>query len=367
MRVLWLTLAVDTRDPALAFSHEWIRRLANQCERVDVIATRAGAHDLPANVTLIGLPASEAGRARRLFAYIRALRDLLRRNRYDASFAHMAPLFAALAGPFLRANGVPLVIWFAHARRSLRLRAALAFSSAAVTSFAHTFPYQSRKLRVIGQGVDTDLFHPGDESRREDVMLYAGRLSAVKNVDKLLTGFGQFIEQHPERQTALKIVGSAMTDADAAIERQLASIERAIGSADRVKRSPAVPRDQLADLFASARYVINLTLCGSGDKVALEAMSAGAVTIVANTDFRSLLEPYDDLLLLPGVAPEQIAATIARVTSLPPAKLAEIGAHLRERVVERHSLNTLPQRILDVMNAVRVPAEKPAALAAEHA
>ena len=168
LRLLLFNLVTDESDPVLGFAANWIRELAARCAYVDVITMYRGSFQLPDNARVFS-----AGRERglskpaRVASFYRQLLPLLAARRYDACFAHMMPLFAALAGPLLSARGIPTVLWYTHRQRSATLRLALALSRRVVSADATSFPYRSDKLRVIGHGIDTGFYAPAPFSPSE--------------------------------------------------------------------------------------------------------------------------------------------------------------------------------------------------------
>ena len=146
LRLLLFNLVTDESDPVLGFTANWIRELAARCAYVDVITMYRGSFRPPDNARVFS-----AGRERglskpaRVASFYRQLLPLLAARRYDACFAHMMPLFAALAGPLLSARGIPTVLWYTHRQRSATLRLALALSRRVISADATSFPYRQRQ------------------------------------------------------------------------------------------------------------------------------------------------------------------------------------------------------------------------------
>jgi glycosyltransferase involved in cell wall biosynthesis len=84
-------------------------------------------------------------------------------------------------------------------------------------------------------------------------------------------------------------------------------------------------------------------------------MLAGKPTIVTNTDFLPLLSEYAGLLYLPGgLGDDDLAERLAKLLSLMPEERAVMGARLRERAMQAHSLDGLMDRLATLMQeAVR--------------
>ncbi len=187
-RLLLFNLVTDVKHPILGFTTQWIRELAARVETLDVITMRAGEIDVPSNVRVHSVGA-ELGwsEPRRVLEFYRHLFRILRTQRIDGCFSHMIQIFSVLAGPVLRAKGIPLVTWYAHPQPSMTLRLAHSFSNGMVTSLPGAYPGRKNKLSVIGQGIDTARFTPAAvPAAEDDLILCAGRISRVKNHATLL-------------------------------------------------------------------------------------------------------------------------------------------------------------------------------------
>ena len=64
MRLVFVTQSVDSDDPILGATVAKLRALAQRCDELVVITDRIGAHDLPANCTLLDLRRVDEARPR---------------------------------------------------------------------------------------------------------------------------------------------------------------------------------------------------------------------------------------------------------------------------------------------------------------
>ena len=130
MKLLIVTQAVDTEDPALGFFCSWIEEFAKHAERVEVICLKEGKHTLSANVRVhsLGKPCSAeatqgAGkRLKYIFNFYRYIWQL--RHDHDAVFVHMNPEYVVLSGLFWRLWGKRIGLWYTHKSVNLKLRVA---------------------------------------------------------------------------------------------------------------------------------------------------------------------------------------------------------------------------------------------------
>ncbi len=342
-------LATDVNHPILGFTTQWIREIAMRVNSIDVITMCAGEIAVPENVRV-----HSAGRehgwseARRVVEFYRHLFRILGERRIDGCFSHMIQVFSVLAGPVLRARGIPLVTWYAHGQLNPTLKLAHFLSDRMVTSLPNTYPYRKDKLTVIGQGIDTTLFAPDERVIADDALiLCVGRLSPVKNYSTLLRAFARL-----PRGPRLEIIGATTGPADDAYAVGLRTLAAELGIANRVNFAPPVPPGGLPAHYRRCAVHVNLTPTGSGDKVAWEAMSCGRPCLVANEDFRETLGTHAERLLFHGE--EDLAARIATILRESAASRAAMGLDLRANVVRLHSLPGLAERVLEQINLIRM-------------
>jgi len=384
MRLLLFNLMTDETDPVLGFACDWIRRLAAQCESIDVITMYRGAYDLPGNVRVYSAGRERGlSKAARVGHFYRHLLRLLAAHRYDACFAHMMPLFAGLAGPFLSARGIRTVLWYTHRQRSAQLRLGLAMSWRAVSADATSFPYRTKKLRVIGHGIDTEFYSPAPRStaraplgpaaqRRVDVpqggkgaglpwhgveiddetrplVVQVGRLAAIKHQETTLAAVAGTAAR-------LALIGGVQLSHSRDYERGLVEKARELALEERCQFTGDLTAAEVRDWYRRAMVAVNMSPVGLFDKAALESMACGVPTIVCNPAFTPLLGKNADMLLTRD--PEDVAGLrerLDRLSALSDEERAEIGRQLHERVLRAHSLDQLTGRLAAVLRTGELP------------
>lgn len=353
MRVLWFSLAADADDTILGFTLRWIEAVAQRVERVYVVTMRQGRLQLPGNVRVVSL-GRERGftEARRGARFYLLLWELLRRESIDVCFSHMTPIFSIMAAPVLRLWRVPIVTWYAHPRIHWKVKIAHAVSARMTTSLARTYGYRRDKLRIIGQGIDTNLFHPedGGEIDEPPLILCAGRLSSIKDHKTFVAAVAKLRDRGGGPFQAL-ILGDAPQGQEE-YARSVGDMIRATRTSDSIRLQAGVPMAELRRWYCRATVHVNLTPAGFGDKVALEGMSCGRPVAVANDDFRETLGVHAERLLFrPGDA-ESLTERLGWLLSRTPSERKAIGADLRNGILARHSLDALATRLLDVFREV---------------
>ena len=223
MRLLLFNLAMDADDPILGFATHWVSALAKRVESIHVITMRAGRMDLPDNVQVWSVGKEKGySEPHRAAEFYRLLFQVLRAERIDACFSHMMPLFTVLSAPLLKIRGIPIVTWYAHLSVTRILKAAHWLSDKMIASVPTAYPYKHDKLIAIGQGIDTKLFSPNEESVVEPcpLILCVGRLSPVKDHLTLLRA-AWLLRQGSNQHFRIVLVGGPAASRDEAYVRLL--------------------------------------------------------------------------------------------------------------------------------------------------
>jgi glycosyltransferase involved in cell wall biosynthesis len=319
-RLVFLTQSVDPEHPVLAATIPKIRALAERVDEVVVLAQSGGGEGLAANVELrtFGAPS----RAQRIWRFER---ELARALPADVVVAHMIPAYVLLAAPLVRPQRTPLLLWYTHWKASTTLRAAARLATAIVTVDRRSFPMASPKVRPIGHGIDVDEFDCTDRAGRTGLQaLVLGRYSPAKGIETILRAV-QRVEG-----AEVELRGVALNELE---RRHRSDLER-LG----IPLGDAVPHAQVPELFARSDVLVNNMEAGAPDKVVYEAAAACLPVLASNPVFDELFDGYP--LLFERDSPESLADRLRWFAGLGDSERAEIGRTLRERVAQRHSVDT---------------------------
>jgi glycosyltransferase involved in cell wall biosynthesis len=337
-KLVFITQQVDPGHPALAATVPKIRALAELVDEVVVLADGAVPGVLASNcrVRTFRAPHKALRGARFEAALAREVKSL----RGGAVVAHMCPIYAVLAAPLVRPLRIPLVLWFTHWRRSRLLEAAERASSAVTSVDERSFPFPSRKLRAIGHGIDLDEFPCSPPRVGDGLRLLAlGRYSTAKGLDVAVAAVplaGDDVELH--------VYGPVLSDEERAHRAELGQLVADLGVDGRVTIGDPVPRSEIPALFAAHDALVNNMRAGAPDKVVYEAGAACLPVLASNAIFDELLDPEQRFTRWdPGALAERIRSLAA----MPTDERAALGRRLRERVAERHSVQSWARGILD--------------------
>ena len=356
MRLLLFNLATDTDDPILGFTNRWIWALAKRVEFIHVIAMRVGRVEVPENVRVYSVGKEKGySEPRRVVEFYRHLFRILRNEQIDVCFSHMIPIFTILAGPVLKAKGMPIFTWYAHPSLTRTLELAHHFSNRIVTSLPTAYPYRHDKLTVIGQGIDTELFAPdGTKPQNPPIILCVGRLSPVKDHPTLLRA-AALLRDQCRQPFRVVIVGGPASPKDETYLNSLHKLVKEFALEYIVHFEPPVPMTSLPNWYRRCTVHVNLTPTGFGDKVAWEAMGCGRLCIVANEGFKETVGNYEHLLLFRQGNPEDLANRLKKLLSLSENEKESIRAFLRHQVIRMHSLDCLSERLVKLFHEISIP------------
>jgi glycosyltransferase involved in cell wall biosynthesis len=325
-RLVFVTQSVDPAHPVLAATVPKVRALAERVEEVVVLAQSAASASMPANVEVRTFGARS--RASRVWRFER---ELARALPADAVLAHMIPAYVLLAAPIVRPRRIPLLLWYTHWKASAMLRVAERLATAIVSVDRRSFPLDSAKVRPIGHGIDVNEFRCSDRGGRDGVRaLVLGRYSPAKGIETILRGVAQV------DGVEVEVRGMSLNGLE---QRHRHYLER-LG----VPLREAVPRTQVPELFAAADVLVNNMEAGAPDKVVYEAAAACLPVLASNPVFDELFDGFQ--LSFERESPESLAERLRWFSALGDEERAEIGRTLRERVAQRHSVDSWADGVL---------------------
>jgi glycosyltransferase involved in cell wall biosynthesis len=348
MRLLLFNLVTDLEDPVLGFTTGWISALAKQVQFVHVITMRAGRVVVPDNVRVYSI-GKEQGHSepRRALAFYRYVFQILRTAPIDVCFSHMSPIFTALAAPLLKAKRVPIITWYTHRHVTTTLKVAHRLSDRMVASAETSYPYKHDKLVIVGHGIDTQLFSPnGVETACPPIILSVGRLSPIKDLMTLIGAIYLLRDRGHDVHCAL--VGEA-PERDRTYAHAIRQRIQELGLEGIVHLVGPVSNDQVVNWYRRCVAHVNGSPPDhSLDKAGLEAMACSKPSLSSTLGFKETFGRWADWLLFRHHDPEDLAGKIESLLGLDSTQRQAMGAELRQRVLENHSLEGLSRRLVDL-------------------
>lgn len=286
MKLLILTQKIDQNDGVLGFMPGWVEEFAKHCSRVIVICLFKGEHNLPENVKVLSLAKEEK---RSKINYLVNFYKYVWRERknYDIVFVHMNPEYVVLAGLLWKIWGKKIALWYTHKNVDAKLRLAEKLADIIFTASDRSFRLKSKKVKVMGHGIDTERFVPAPRPGKEKTVLTVDRISPTKNQLEIIKLFKDTKEKINDCQ--LYIVGAPALAADESYFNELKQYVKDNNLAEQVKFLGAVANKDMPAIYRRAKVFVNFSATGSLDKTVLEAMASNVPVVTTNEAFKNIL------------------------------------------------------------------------------
>jgi len=343
MKLLILTQKIDINDDVLGFFHGWVAEFAKHCEQVTVICLFQGEYDLPKNVKVLSLgKESSKCKLKYLFRFYKYIWQ--ERKNYDSVFVHMNQVYVVLGGLFWKAWHKKISLWYTHKQVSLNLRIAEKFVDNIFTASKESFRLASDKVRVMGHGINIDIFRPLENKSENSVfkILTVGRISPIKDVKTLIRAVAELQITNYE----LQIVGAAGTPEQEKYFQEVKELVRDLKIEDKVKFIGSVPNREVMRYYQNADLFVNMAPTGGLDKAILEAMACGLPVIVCNETMKEDLRSAGYELIFKHGDFKQLSQKIDEIFRIDMDERKNLGEKLRLVVVNNHNLRNLILNII---------------------
>jgi len=342
MKILILTQMVDKKDPILGFFHSWLIEFSKRYESVTVICLKKGDYDLPANVKVLSLgKESGASKIKYIFNFFKYI--YYERKNYDKVFVHMNEEYVLLGGVLWKFLGKDVFMWRNHKSGSLKTDISSFLSDKVFYTSSGSYTSKFANSIQMPVGIDNGVFRTMDVERKENSFLYVGRISPIKNIDKMVDVFAELSNKIPN--LIFDIVGPCEGKLDLEYKKGLEKKIKETGLSSKINFVGTVKQEDLPELYSKYKCCINLTPSGSFDKTIWESIFCGCIPIVHNSSFLNEIprELRDKL----GVSLEvsNLLKIFENALSLPSEK---INSDLMI-IGKNHSLKSLMDKITQII------------------
>lgn len=352
MRVLMITQKLDPSDQVLAFTHDWVLALAQRVDQLDVLCLELrSTAPLPENVRVWSMGKERGiGRIGELRQFYAALNQIV--PRVDVIFVHMIPRYVLLAAPVAARFGVPIGLWYTHPHKGIELRLATRLVRWIATASPTSFPLRTPKVHALNHGINARRFVPGGAPKSDPPLIISvGRLSPIKHHETLIEAAALLRDTYGDPACRFAIVGAEVATSPPDYRASL--IARRDGlhlTPERFAFLGALTPDALVPILQAASLSVNLMPVGAFDKAALEAMLCGLPLLAVSPDFAPIFGEYAiQLQLTNSTDASDLARRLNALLQLDRAELGRIGDTLRQRTAALHSLDSLMDRLVALM------------------
>jgi len=232
---------------------------------------------------------------------------------------------------FLEAWAVGLA-WKAAARSFNRAEAVTTPTRKAADFLAEATHIKG--IIAISCGIDMSNYTPNFEPRTDNLILFVGRITGEKQLDKLVRAFARLDTSLDAR---LELVGGGDQ------EQQLKNLAASLGVADRVKITGYVEVEYLRAALTRATVFAMPSIAELQSIATMEAMASGLPVVAANAmALPHLVHDGDNGYLFEPGNVDDLAARLTEVLTLPEDELRKLKESSM-KIVEAHDI----QRTLD--------------------
>ena len=310
MKLLIVTQKVDENDDVLGFFISWIKEFAKHCEQVELICLFEGEHNLSANVRVHSLGKERGASKLTQLATFFYFKFFLK---YDAVFVHMNPIYVCLAGDWWRLTRKRVGLFYTHRHVDFKLKMAEKFANFIFTASESSFQLKTKKLRVVGHGIEVERFRNPGILPVKGLVLSVGRISPIKHQDVLINALRILREKSVD--VRVKFVGAPGSLADNEYDVRLREIVEEHKLGDFVEFAGSMPNKLIAKEYWNAAVSVNLLPMGGLDKAVFESLAAGTPTVTTNQGFKQLALPG---LVLCELDIDEVAKAIQIALVYPP-------------------------------------------------
>lgn len=238
---------------------------------------------IPANVKIINLNWRKGKPIFNYFVWTFNLIKILNKYKIDVVFFHMTEVNSIMSLPILRLFRIPSALWYAHKSKSYYLWLFNKFGNAILTSTAGSCPIKSKKVNVIGQGINEKYFYAQHSNYRGKTRFVSiGRVDESKNIESIVGALVYYKKIYPE--ITLDIFGKSSNENYRANLQHFANKKNVLNGENWIKIHKEVHRMDIPKLLQNYDVLIN-AFNGSLDKILLEAALAGMPVVTTNPEF----------------------------------------------------------------------------------
>ena len=194
------------------------------------------------------------------------------------------------------------------------------------------------KIVVIHNGVNTDVFSPGEKTSSVRQLLWVGRFAPGKGLEYLIDSFQVLLKEYPDLKLLMVGVGPVREDIWKKVED--------MGLTTSVSIKDSIPNSEISKTYRDSSIFVLPSINEGVPRSILEAMACGIPVVC--TDLPQLLKVVSGCgLMVPVKDAQALSEAIGRILS-DPEYAKELGAHGREKAVKEYSWEDTVRKTIKV-------------------
>lgn len=284
--LLVLNYVMDSNHPVLSHQADVVDSLSKRFSNIIVLTgSRNSSTQVASNVETFDTHWVAGQNFRNVIRFYRELFSIFRKNlAIDYVFSHMTVVQSVLASPVLLLRGIPHILWYAHRSSNLPLRFAGLTVRRILTSTSGSCPLKSKKVRIIGQGIDTNIFRALNIGPRQFLhMVHIGRADKSKKLEKLIEEV-QKIRKSKALNITLSLIGNPSNEHEETWFNGIKNAAKQSQLGDWLKIQPGVNRLEIPKILSTMDIFVH-AFEGSLDKTTIEATLCRVPVLSLNPEY----------------------------------------------------------------------------------
>jgi len=201
------------------------------------------------------------------------------------------------------------------------------------------FKIHPKKITVIPNLIDVDIFRPLNTQKKRKSVLYIGRLNEYKNLDNLIEAFTYL------KDFSLGIIGKGE------LEKELKEKVKELNLQSRVRFLGTIPNFKLPEIINQHEIFILVSNMEGNPKVLLEAMSCGIACIGSNIPGINQIINHKNNGYLTGLDSKSISEAI-KFVSENVELMKSIGKNARDDIINHNTLGKILEQEIDIYKTI---------------
>jgi glycosyltransferase involved in cell wall biosynthesis len=191
--ILIINYAMDSNDPIFSHQFEAVEEISKYFRNVFVITGKLQSRSTNENITIYSTNWKENSNRKNIKNFLKIYFKIMNDNNPTNVFSHMTAVQSGLICLHTWLKRKKHYLWYAHASNNIFLILNYLFLDGFVTSTKGSFPFRTKKLRIIGQAINSDVFSKTKEinydlkNRKSLKLVHIGRFDKSKNIDLIIS------------------------------------------------------------------------------------------------------------------------------------------------------------------------------------
>jgi len=345
-RILILNISMEMDNSSLAFTSNWVNKFSEKFQHVDVFTLykQKNLDGLNENIKVYGFSLKKSSpRILKLIRYFQITNLLLKKNEYDLIFSHMSPILITLLTLNPRSFKIKKVLWYTHdlpkeLYKKIILYISLKITDVVVTASQNSFPFKSKKVKVIGHGINKEFVLSNFNFDRNHNVAIIGRITRSKNIKFIIDS----LLSSDFKNKTIHVVGEAMTKKD---RKYMDYLQNRYKLNKNVEFLGKVNFENLPLFLQNYSFNFNGSTVGFYDKIVLETLGSNLINFYTNDDYDKLFNKKYSNYLKFSVSSNDLVKKINEFNNVNINEIENILKSVKSKI-HNQTTETIVDRIL---------------------